>query len=252
MQVATTWSVQMPVAARFHCLRHSLFTHLARATNQNFSAVRQPRICQRDLYGSCGWTAVSNSSFITITSGATGTAPGKVGFTVAANTGPNQRTGTITIGDKTFTVTQDGLNCSYSIAPTASNFSAGSDSSSVNVTATAGCAWTAVSNDSWLTITSGAAAPAMAPTNYSVAANTGPARTGTLTVAGQTVTVTQANGCTFVLSPSAQNFPASFAAGAVNVTSSSRLHLDSDEQRHLSSPLPQEQMVRVMEQSAIR
>jgi len=187
--------------------------------NQNFSATGSPGIVGVTSTGSCGYTAVSNTPFISITSGATGTAPANVGFNVAANTGPSQRTGTITIGDKTFTVTQDGLNCSYSIAPTAPNFSAGSNSSSVNVTATAGCAWTAISNDNWLTITAGGSGTGNGVTNYSVATNTGPARTGTLTVAGQTVTVTQANGCTFALSPTTQNFPASIAAGAVNVTS---------------------------------
>ena len=187
--------------------------------NQNFSASGSPGLLSVTSTGTCGWTAVSNSSFITVTSGASGTAPGTVGFTVSANTGPNQRTGTITVGDKTFTVTQDGLNCSYSIAPTAPNFSAGSNSSSVNVTATAGCAWTAVSNDNWLTITAGGSGTGSGVANYSVAANNGPARTGTLTVAGQTVTVAQANGCTFALSPTTQNFPASIAAGAVNVTS---------------------------------
>jgi hypothetical protein len=56
---------------------------------------------------SCGWTAVSNSSFITVTSGASGTGNGTVGFTVAANSGP-ARTGTITIAGKTFSISQDG------------------------------------------------------------------------------------------------------------------------------------------------
>jgi|GEM_PF-1963107 len=187
--------------------------------NPNFSAAGSPGIVGVTSTGSCGYTSVSNTPFITITSGATGTAPANVGFNVAANTGPSQRTGTITIANKTFTVTQDGLNCSYSIAPTAPNFSASGNTAAINITATAGCAWTAISNDNWLTITSGSSGSGNGVANYLVAANTGPARTGTFTVAGQTVTVTQASGCTFALSPTAQNFPASIAAGAVNVTS---------------------------------
>src|SRR5206468_1042905 len=138
--------------------------------NQNFSASGSPGIFSVTSTGNCGWTAVSNSSFITVTSGASGTGNGTVGFTVAANTGPNQRTGTLSVGDKTFTVTQDGLNCSYSIAPMAANFSAGSNASSVGVTATAGCAWAAVSNDNWLTITSGSNGTGNGTVNYSVAA----------------------------------------------------------------------------------
>jgi hypothetical protein len=197
----------------------ALHTFSLNPISQNFGASGSNGIVNVASTANCGWTAVSNSPFITITSGASGTAPGTVGFTVAGNSGPNQRTGTITVGDKTFTVTQDGLNCSYSISPTAPNFSASANASSVNVTATAGCAWIASSNDNWLTVTSGGSGTGNGVTSYSVAANTGPARTGTLTVAGQTVTVTQASGCAFALTPTAQNFPASIAAGAVNVSS---------------------------------
>ena len=54
---------------------------------------------------SCGWTAASNASFITVTSGATGTGTGTVGFSVASNTGA-ERSGTLTIAGKTYTVSQ--------------------------------------------------------------------------------------------------------------------------------------------------
>jgi hypothetical protein len=79
-------------------------------SNQNFGASGSTSIVNVTSTGSCGWTAVSNSPFINITSGATGTGPGPstVGFSVAANTNAAQRTGTITIAGQTFTVTQDG------------------------------------------------------------------------------------------------------------------------------------------------
>lgn len=54
---------------------------------------------------SCAWTAVSNSAFITITSGATGTANGTVAFAVAANTGV-ERTGTLAIAGTSTSITQ--------------------------------------------------------------------------------------------------------------------------------------------------
>jgi hypothetical protein len=62
----------------------------------------------------------------------------------------------------------------------------------VNVTAGTGCAWTASSNAPWLTITSGATGTGNGPVGFSAAANAGGSRTGTLTIAGQTFTVTQA------------------------------------------------------------
>jgi uncharacterized delta-60 repeat protein len=53
----------------------------------------------------CSRTAVSNHSFVTITNGGTGTGSGTVSFTVAANTNV-ARTGTITVGNQTFTINQ--------------------------------------------------------------------------------------------------------------------------------------------------
>ena len=55
------------------------------------------------------WTAVSNSSFLTIASGASGTGNGTVGYSVAANTTGSARTGTLTIAGLTFTVTQSAV-----------------------------------------------------------------------------------------------------------------------------------------------
>ena len=189
-------------------------------TSQNFSASGSNGIVNVSSSGNCAWTAVSNASWITITSGASGMGSGTVNFTVAANTSPTQRTGTIAIGGTTFTVTQDGLSCGYSINPISQSVTAASNTGSINVSSPAGCAWTAASNAVWLSITFGANGSGNAVVNYSVAANTGPARTGTLTVAGQTFTVTQASGCNYSLNPTAQTFPASTAAGAVNVTTS--------------------------------
>ena len=61
----------------------------------------------------------------------------------------------------------------------------------VKVTTISGCTWTATSNASWLTITSGASGTGSGDVTYSVAANSGGVRTGTLTIADQTLTVTQ-------------------------------------------------------------
>ena len=86
----------------------AIHTFSLNPTSQNFSASGSTGIVNVTSTGSCGWTATSNASWVSITSGASGTAPGTVGFTVAANAGLSQRTGTITIAGLTFTVTQDG------------------------------------------------------------------------------------------------------------------------------------------------
>ena len=72
----------------------------------------------------------------------------------------------------------------------------------VAVTAGTGCTWTASSSASWLTVTSGASGSGNGSVGYAIAANTGAARSATLTVGGRTVTVSQAA----LTSPSGADF----------------------------------------------
>jgi subtilisin family serine protease len=164
-----------------------------------------------------GWQTFVNDSWITVTSGGAGAGNGAVNYTVAANTG-SARTGTMVIAGRVFTVTQAAPACSYSIAPTSASYSSAGGTGSVTVTASAGCAWTAASNAAWITITSGASGSGSGTVNYSVAANAGSARIGTMTIAGQTFTVTQAAACTYSISPTSQNFVTGGGTGSVNVT----------------------------------
>ena len=53
--------------------------------------------------------------------GANGTGNGTVTYSVGANTGSTSRTGTLTIAGSTFTVTQAGAPCTFTISPTSSN-----------------------------------------------------------------------------------------------------------------------------------
>lgn len=86
-----------------------------------------------------------------------------------------------------------GGTCTFSISPTSASQTAAGGSGSVTVTAGAGCTWSAVSNATFITITSGASGSGNGTVNYSVAANGGSSsRTGTMTIAGNTFTVTQA------------------------------------------------------------
>ena len=92
-----------------------------------------------------------------------------------------------------------GGTCSFSINPTSASFAAAGGSGSVTVTTAAGCNWTAASNNSFITITSGASGSGSGTVNYAVAANTSVARNGSLTIAGLTHSVSQAaagGGCT--------------------------------------------------------
>lgn len=58
----------------------------------------------------CSWTAVSNSPFITINTGGSGTGDGIVTFSVAANASTASRTGTMTVAGQTVTIAQSGAS----------------------------------------------------------------------------------------------------------------------------------------------
>jgi C1A family cysteine protease len=82
--------------------------------------------------------------------------------------------------------------CSYTISPVSQLFSDSGGTGNVSVTASAGCNWAAVSNDGWIVITSGASGSGNATVQFTISPNSGsPSRTGTMIVAGQTVTIHQ-------------------------------------------------------------
>ncbi len=90
-------------------------------------------------------------------------------------------------------VTVNVAGCSYALASNTASVGFAAASATVGVVADGGCSWTASSNSSWLTITSGTPGAGDGTVGYSFTANPGTStRIGTLTIAGQTFTVTQA------------------------------------------------------------
>jgi hypothetical protein len=166
----------------------------------------------------CTWTAISNVPWIAGVTPASGTDSGTVNFSVAVNPSGASRTGTLTVANQIFTVTQQGVGCSPMVSPTTLSIGAAGAPGTVGVTVATGCEWTAVSNNpSWITSVTPASGSGNGNVNFTVAANAGPGRSGALAVATQTVTVNQADGCRFTLTPpSPQTVPK--AAGDYTVT----------------------------------
>jgi hypothetical protein len=81
--------------------------------------------------------------------------------------------------------------CQIAVLQKGQSFDAGGGSGSVSVLAGGGCAWVASSSAPWISITSGSSGSGNGTVNYSIAANTGAARSGTITIAGRTFTVNQ-------------------------------------------------------------
>ncbi len=109
--------------------------------------------------------------------------------------------GTILGGTGMGTIITDDF-CAYSISPPSLTIGAsGGAGNTISVTTQAGCAYTAVSNNSFITINSGASGSGNGTVVFTVAANSGAARTGTITVGGRTFTVNQAASATFRRTP---------------------------------------------------
>jgi hypothetical protein len=106
------------------------------------------------------------------------------------------------------TVTTTPPPCSYALAGPATPLASGGGAFNVSVTTAAGCAWSATSLSPFISVNTGSGTGA-GTAQFSIAANPGPAsRSGTVRIAGQDVTVTQAapsSSCAFSVTPSSVN-----------------------------------------------
>jgi hypothetical protein len=137
------------------------------------------------------WTAASNASWITVPS-VTNTGNKNVGYSVAPNTSPSSRTGTLTVAGVTFVVSQAGVPCNASVGSPNVVPNSGGFAMAFPVAIASGCAWTATSNQPWLTLTSGASGTGNGTAAYEAAINnSGVTRSATIVVAGVAMTITE-------------------------------------------------------------
>ncbi len=192
----------------------------------------------------CSWTVTSDASWLTAQTvpadAGGGTGPGTVSFSATANAGV-ARLGNLTIGDQTFVVAQQApgaAECTYIVQPGAASIDVDGGPVTLAVKTGAGCSWTAASNVPWLTVGGSGTAIGSGSLTITVLANTGAARTGEVTIAGQTFRVTQAARSGFALQLHASTF------GAIrrgrgrehpgHGADEQRLFLDGDEQRSVA------------------
>ncbi len=136
-------------------------------------------IAQNDDTGPSGNARIpSGSGFFTLPSSGTFT----IEVTSFSSTG---------VGNYTLSLTMPGGGCTYAITPASQSFPTNGGTGTANVSTQPGCAWTAMSNHSWITVSSGGSGSGSGTANYSVTSNAASARTGTITVAGLRFTITQ-------------------------------------------------------------
>ncbi len=167
----------------------------------------------------CAWSASSNVAWITTNSSSSGN--GTVTYTVQANGTTSPRSGQITVGGQTHSVSQSGVSCSYSISATGNSFTSSGGNSSFNVSAPSGCSWAASSNVSWITTSSSGSGGGTV--SYNVQSNGGTSsRTGQITVGGQTHTVTQGGvSCNYSISSTGNSFTSAGGNSSFSVSAPS-------------------------------
>ncbi len=172
--------------------------------------------------GTCAWTAQSAVPWVTFQGAGSGTGSGVVRYTVAANAEQTPRTGALTVAGHAFALTQAAASapappvppppappppappppappppapaCAFSVAPSNVSVPANGGAGEITVTASAStCTWTARADDAWISLEAGGGTGS-GRLAFTVAANSGAARTGSVTVAGRQVTIAQPAG----------------------------------------------------------
>jgi hypothetical protein len=139
--------------------------------------------------GGCQWNASSNAPWIKVRDDR-GTGPDQVRITIEDNKGP-ARSGTATIAGRTFTVNQAEKACSYKVSPRDLKVDQDGRFARIDIEAAAGCSWTATSNVQWIRVFNTSGSGDDQVWLFVSDNDEGKPRDGTVTVAGQTVTVSQ-------------------------------------------------------------
>jgi hypothetical protein len=170
----------------------------------------------------CGYATTSSPSWVTLVSGSSGTGPGTLLYSVGANSATSPRTGSVIIGGQTFSISQAAAACSVTLDTSALSapLPAAGGGASVGVTANgSACGWTATSGSPWISVsppTSNGSGTVLLTLGANLSSSAG--RTGTITVGGQTVSVTQSGtACTFALQSSSGSASAAGGGGSVGV-----------------------------------
>jgi hypothetical protein len=184
----------------------------------------------------CRWDAASNVNWISALSPSSGQGAANLSFRVSPNDGSSPREGAIVVNGQQAQVSQRAP-CRYDVRPASQNIGSNGGSLSATISTSAECAWTATVDVNWITFTSPTTGSGNGTVSVAVRLNDGAQRTGTVTIAGQRSSVTQASSpppppppppspptpppppaCSYSISPTSDNVTANDGAGTVNVT----------------------------------
>lgn len=138
----------------------------------------------------CTWTAVAQAEGWAFISPASGRGSATPTLRVLENVRTDTRTLLINVNGQTFRTVQDGVACIYTLNSPGLEVGQDATTLALVVTAPAGCAWTAVSSESWLAVRTPSGV-GNGTINLDIPRNTGDTRQAFVTVANHRIVVTQ-------------------------------------------------------------
>ncbi|HKP11149.1 MAG TPA: BACON domain-containing carbohydrate-binding protein, partial [Blastocatellia bacterium] len=170
----------------------------------------------------CAWKPNSNATWIVVSQGGAA-GSGSFRYLVLANPEGQPRTGTVTVGPVSFTVTQDASPCLFTLSPPGKLMDVAGGEARFDLACPNGCNWNATTSDPWITITTEASG--IGPTTISLLVRGNPnstPRQGSISVGGQTFAIVQesagATGCTFQVAPGSAAYDAAGGDGSLQLT----------------------------------
>ena len=146
----------------------------------------------------CDWTAATTQDWIFISSEESGTGPGTISYGVRDNLTGSPREGRITVDGLSFAIVQDGGtlgDCVYVVTPSAASFSAAGGKGNFQIITEERCAWDAIPQVNWITVTSQVVGIGTNTITYNVKPNpTSAGRAGIILIGGQQFKVKQKGG----------------------------------------------------------
>ena len=204
-------------------------TYAVQPSSRNIGASGGPGQFDVQTAAGCAWSVSGGAEWVAVGT-SSGNGPGQVSYNVQQNSNTSSRSVTLSVNGQPHTIIQEAAApvCTYSVQPASQNFASGGGSGRFSVVTQAGCAWSVSGGASWATpaVSSGAGP---GDVTYTVQANTATsARQTTITVNGQSHSVTQdaappppPQPCSFAIDSSSAQFSAVGGQGTVRVTTAS-------------------------------
>ncbi len=168
---------------------------------------------------SCPWVIVNTNSWISLVSPANGAGTGSVTITygIGTNKVRDSRSGNLVIGGQVYTVTQWGTNCEFVLSANSAAHSGNAETGAVTISTSGNCFWNTINTNGWIHIVSGDNGFGSSNLTYTVDANSGGLRSGTVLLGGEPFTVLQA-ACSYAIQPTTRSHGNLAESGSIAVT----------------------------------